>query len=82
LNAANSARIDNLISVIQSLTANGTVTLNGTIDHNGTMAGFYSATPVVQPAALANTTGATLAALETEVNTLKQKLRNLGLMAT
>lgn len=36
---------------------------------------------LVQQAAQANTTGATLAALETEVNSLKAKMRTLGLMA-
>jgi hypothetical protein len=44
--------------------------------------GFYNATPIVQPAANADTSGATLGDLETEVNQIKQLLRNLGLMAT
>jgi hypothetical protein len=44
--------------------------------------GFYNATPVVQPSANADTSGATLGDLETEVNQIKQLLRNLGLMAT
>jgi hypothetical protein len=44
--------------------------------------GFFNATPIVQPAANADTSGATLAQLETEVNELKQLLRNLGLLAT
>lgn len=43
--------------------------------------GFYNATPIVQPAANPDTSGATLAALETEVNQVKQTLRDLGLMA-
>jgi len=43
--------------------------------------GFFNATPIVQPAANADTSGATLAQLETEVNEVKQTLRDLGLMA-
>jgi hypothetical protein len=43
--------------------------------------GFFGASPVVQPAALADTSGATLAALETEVNSLKALLRSLGFLA-
>lgn len=43
---------------------------------------FWGATPIVQPAANADTSGATLTQLETEVNKLKQLLRNVGLMAT
>ena len=44
--------------------------------------GFYNKTPVVQPSANADTSGATLGQLETEVNELKALLRSLGLMAT
>lgn len=43
--------------------------------------GFYGATPVVQPSANPDTSGATLAALETEVNQVKQALRDVGLLA-
>lgn len=43
---------------------------------------FFNSIPIVQPLNNLNTTGATLAALETEVNELKQMLRDLGLMAT
>jgi hypothetical protein len=43
--------------------------------------GFWGAAPVVRPAANPDTTGATLAALETEVNELKALLRTVGLMA-
>lgn len=43
--------------------------------------GFFNKTPIVQPAANADTSGASLAALETEVNQVKQTLRDLGLMA-
>jgi hypothetical protein len=42
--------------------------------------GFFGAAPVVRPAANADTSGATLAALETEVNELKAMLRTLGLL--
>ena len=42
---------------------------------------FWGATPVVQPSANADTSGATLGQLETEVNELKQLLRDIGLMA-
>ncbi len=44
--------------------------------------GFFNATPIVQPAANADTSGATLGQLETEVNELKATLRSLGLIAT
>lgn len=57
------------------------VTLPGALDHDGTTVGFFGKVPATQPAAQADTTGATLAALETEVNGLKAKLRVLGLMA-
>jgi hypothetical protein len=43
--------------------------------------GFFNVTPVVQQAANANTSGATLAALETEVNELKATLRTFGFIA-
>jgi len=43
---------------------------------------FFNATPITQPAANADTSGATLPNLEIEVNQLKQLLRNLGLLAT
>lgn len=42
--------------------------------------GFYNATPVVQPAAVANATGA--ATVITQLNDLLGKLRTLGLIAT
>jgi len=44
--------------------------------------GFFNATPIVQESANADTSGATLRQLETEVNQLKQLLRNYGLLAT
>jgi hypothetical protein len=44
--------------------------------------GFYGVTPVVQPAANADTSGATLPNLEIEVNQLKALLRSVGLLAT
>jgi hypothetical protein len=42
---------------------------------------FWNADPVVQPAANADTSGATLGELETEVNELKAMLRTIGLLA-
>jgi len=48
---------------------------------SGSKIGFYGVTPVVQPAANADTSGATLANLEIEVNQLKATLRSLGLLA-
>ena len=75
-------------------TTGGTLTLNdganvatgtttGTKIGTGTTQkiGFWNATPVVQPAANANTTGAILSDLEIEVNQLKQLLRDIGVMA-
>jgi hypothetical protein len=44
--------------------------------------GFWGKTPVTQPVANADTSGAALAALETEVNEIKALLRLIGLMAT
>jgi len=41
---------------------------------------FWGATPVVRPAANADTSGATLGQLETEVNELKAMLRTVGLL--
>lgn len=43
--------------------------------------GFWNAAPVVQPSANADTSGATLGDLETEVNQLKALLRSVGFMA-
>jgi hypothetical protein len=44
--------------------------------------GFWGVTPVVRPANIPNTSGATLGQLETEVNAIKQLLRNIGLMGS
>lgn len=55
--------------------------IGGALDHDGTTVGFYGTTPVTQPAANADTSGASLADLETEVNQLKALLRSVGLMA-
>jgi hypothetical protein len=44
--------------------------------------GFWGTAPVTRPAANADTSGASLAQLETEVNELKALLRTVGLMAT
>jgi hypothetical protein len=53
------------------------------VESDGTQAlvGFFGGTAVARPAAIADTAGATLAALEAEVNKLKQLLRNYNLMA-
>lgn len=59
-----------------------TASISGALVHTGTSAGFYGKTAVAQPTALPNTSGATLGELETQVNSIKQKLRDLGLMAT
>lgn len=56
--------------------------IGGALDHNGTTVGFYGATPVTQPVANADTSGADLATLEAEVNQIKALLRSVGLMAT
>lgn len=44
--------------------------------------GFFGKAPVVQQAANPDTSAATLAALETEVNEIKAALRALGIIAT
>ena len=44
--------------------------------------GFWGAIPVTQPVANADTSGASLGDLETEVNQLKALLRTIGLMAS
>lgn len=43
--------------------------------------GFFNKTPIVQKSANADTSGATLGQLETEVNEVKQLLRDYGLLA-
>jgi len=55
-----------------------------TANDNGSAStlGFFGVIPVTQRAAKANTSGATLATLETELNAIKQYLRDLGLMAS
>jgi hypothetical protein len=62
----------------------GVGTTNGTAIATGPTQklSFHGATPVVQAAANADTSGATLGQLETEVNELKALLRAKGLMAT
>ena len=52
------------------------------ITTNSTQLGFFGVTPVAQPAANPDTSGASLATLEAEVNQLKAALRSLGLIAT
>jgi hypothetical protein len=58
------------------------VEIDGALNHDGTTAGFFGKVPATQRPANADTSGATLAALETEVNELKQLLRDYGLLAT
>ncbi len=53
---------------------------HGTASGTAPTLGFYGVTPVVRPLANADTSGVTLAALETEVNELKATLRSLGLL--
>lgn len=50
--------------------------------HTAGYLSFYSGTPVTQRPAIPNTTGANIAALEAEVNKLKQLLRDYNLMPT
>lgn len=80
LNAAGSAvfTIDNSGTVV----IGGNATITAALDHNGTTVGLFGKTPATQPAANPDTSGATLAALETEVNELKAALRSLGIIAT
>lgn len=48
----------------------------------GQKLGFWGVTPVTQRAANADTSGASLGDLETEVNEIKQALRDVGIIAT
>jgi hypothetical protein len=48
--------------------------------HTGSSLGFFGVGPVARHANIADTSGAALAALETEVNALKALLRSYGLM--
>lgn len=63
-------------------TFSGEVQVGGPLNHDGAEVGFYGAVPAVQPVANPDTSAATLAELETEVNELKAALRSLGLIAT
>ena len=47
----------------------------------GAMWSVFGATAVVQPVAITNTSGLTLANLELEVNKIKDAIRSLGLIA-
>lgn len=60
----------------------GEVEIDGALNHDGTTVGFFGTAPATQRPANPDTSGATLAALETEVNELKQLLRDYGLLAT
>ena len=61
--------------------SSGTQGLLTRVNEKGGKLGFFGAAPVVQPVANADTSGASLGDLETEVNQLKALLRSLGLMA-
>jgi hypothetical protein len=65
-----------LVKILQALE------IDGALDHDGTTVGFFGTAPATQRPANADTSGVTLAALETEVNELKQLLRDYGLLAT
>lgn len=69
----------------QFLNAGGSlpeITISGNLTATSTTLGFFGATPVTQPAANPDTSGATLPNLEIEVNQLKATLRSLGLLDT
>jgi hypothetical protein len=83
--------VSNLVSAALNLSGNKTVfegvnlvlgTTTGTKVGTATAQklGFYNATPVVQPTAVANATDA--ASVITQLNALLGKLRALGLIAT
>jgi hypothetical protein len=91
--AANSLRTDDNFTVAGTTTLGNTVTLGDTVNivlNTGTgtkigtnasqKLGFYNATPVVQPAAVANATGA--GDVVAQLNFLLARLRTLGLIAT
>lgn len=84
-----------LITVFQIARSTGRITFTdgvniGTGTGTGTKIGatnlqklaFWGKTPIAQPAAIPDTSGADLATLEAEVNQLKALLRSVGLMAT
>ena len=65
----------------QKQTFSGEIEVDGALNHDGSTVGFFGVAPVTQRTANADTSGATLAALETEVNELKALLRAYGLLA-
>jgi len=77
-----SATVGNRLVVNNELEISGEIEIDGALNHDGTTAGFFGKAPATQRPANADTSGATLAALETEVNELKQLLRDYGLLAT
>lgn len=71
------------VNGVTKVTINNTgITVNGALDHDGTTVGFFGTAPATQQAANADTSGAALVDLETEVNQLKAVLRAYGLIAT
>jgi hypothetical protein len=77
-----SVTVGNRLVVNNELEISGEIEIDGALNHDGTTAGFFGKAPATQRPANADTSGATLAALETEVNELKQLLRDYGLLAT
>lgn len=86
--AANTLKTDDSLVVTGDLTlsASDIITDVSTGTKIGTSntqkLGFFNQTPTTQPGANPDTSGAILAALETEVNEIKAVLRQLGLIAT
>lgn len=72
----------NVLATDDKLHVVGETEIDGALNHDGTTVGFYGTVPATQRPANADTSGATLVALETEVNELKQLLRDYGLLAT
>lgn len=62
----------------------GELELDGALNHDGSTAGFYTATPVVQGAAVADASGGVVVDAEarTAVNALLARIRSVGLIAT
>lgn len=72
----------NILGTDDKLHIVGEAEIDGALNHDGTTVGFFGTVPATQRPANADTSGATLAALETEVNELKQLLRDFGFLAT
>lgn len=72
------------VTISDDLTLSGTVTMDGTSvtigDASTVLVGFYGATPVDQPALVADATDASTAI--TQINAIIDLLQEVGLMAT